>query len=81
MTTDIVLDALEQALYARHLERDPSLIQHRDRGSQYVLIRYNERLKEAGVEPSTGLPATRMSAEPGLGKQCTCRDHQPALQG
>ena len=42
MTTDFVLDALEQALYARHPERDPSLIQHRDRGSQYVLIRYSE---------------------------------------
>ena len=54
MTTDFVLDALEQALYARNPEDDPSLIHHRDRGSQYVSIRYSERLKEAGIEPSVG---------------------------
>tara|TARA_R110002124_G_scaffold185701_2_gene353232 strand:+ start:850 stop:1776 length:927 start_codon:yes stop_codon:yes gene_type:complete len=53
MTTDFVLDALEQALYARQPERD-SLIHHSDRGSQYVSIRYSERLSEAGVEPSVG---------------------------
>jgi len=54
MTTDFVLDALEQALYARQPERDGSLIHHSDRGSQYVSIRYSERLSEAGVEPSVG---------------------------
>ena len=54
MTTDFVLDALEQALYARQHERDGSLIHHSDRGSQYVSIRYSERLAEAGVEPSVG---------------------------
>ena len=54
MTTDFVLDALEQALYARQPERDGSLIHHSDRGSQYVSIRYSERLMEAGVEPSVG---------------------------
>lgn len=54
MTTDFVLDALEQALYARQPERDSSLIHHSDRGSQYVSIRYSERLAEAGVEPSVG---------------------------
>ena len=50
--TDFVLDALEQALY----ERQPadSLIHHSDRGSQYVSIRYTERLAEAGIEPSVG---------------------------
>ena len=52
MTTDFVLDALEQALYARQPERDSSLVHHSDRGSQYVSIRYSERLAEAGVEPS-----------------------------
>ena len=36
MRTDFVLDALEQALYARRTERDSSLIHHSDRGSQYV---------------------------------------------
>ena len=54
MTTDFVLDALEQALYARQPERDSSLVHHSDRGSQYVSIRYSERLDEAGVEPSVG---------------------------
>jgi len=54
MRTDFVLDALEQALYARQPERDNGLVHHSDRGSQYVSIRYTERLAEAGVEPSVG---------------------------
>ena len=48
-----VLDALEQALH----ERRPSggrLVHHSDRGSQYVSIKYSERLAEAGIEPSVG---------------------------
>lgn len=53
MRTDFVLDALEQALYARQPELG-SLIHHSDRGSQYVSIRYTERLAEAGIEPSVG---------------------------
>ena len=52
MHTDFVLDALEQALYARQPEL--GLVHHSDRGSQYVSIRYTERLAEAGVEPSVG---------------------------
>jgi putative transposase len=54
MRTDFVLDALEQALYARQPQRDRSLVIHSDRGSQYVSIRYSQRLAEAGVEPSVG---------------------------
>ena len=54
MHTDFVLDALEQALYARQPERDGALTHHSDRGSQYVSIRYSERLAEAGIEPSVG---------------------------
>ena len=54
MRADFVLDALEQALYDRQPERDQSLIHHSDRGSQYVSIRYSERLAEAGIEPSVG---------------------------
>jgi len=54
MRTDFVLDALEQALYARQPERNDALIHHSDRGSQYVSIRYSERLTEAGIEPSVG---------------------------
>jgi transposase InsO family protein len=54
MQTDFVLDALEQALYARRAERDGDLVHHSDRGSQYVSIRYSERLADAGIEPSVG---------------------------
>jgi putative transposase len=54
MHTDFVLDALEQALYARQPERGDALIHHSDRGSQYVSIRYTERLAQAGIEPSVG---------------------------
>jgi putative transposase len=53
MHTDFVLDALEQALYARQPELG-TLVHHSDRGSQYVSIRYTERLAEAGIEPSVG---------------------------
>ena len=52
--TDFVLDALEQALYARRPFDQGSLIHHSDRGVQYVSIRYTQRLAEAGVEPSVG---------------------------
>ncbi len=54
MRTDFVLDALEQALYARQPEPSDALVHHSDRGSQYVSIRYTERLAEAGIEPSVG---------------------------
>jgi transposase InsO family protein len=54
MHTQFVLDALEQALYARQPERDGALIHHSDRGAQYVSIRYSERLSEAGIKPSVG---------------------------
>jgi len=50
---DFVLDALEQALYERRPERD-ALIHHSDRGSQYISIKYTDRLAEAGIEPSVG---------------------------
>ena len=52
--TDFVLDALEQALYARRPVHKGGLIHHSDRGSQYVSIRYTERLAKAGIEPSVG---------------------------
>ena len=52
--TDFVLDALEQALYARQPVGHDSLIHQSDRGVQYVSIRSTERLAEAGIEPSVG---------------------------
>ena len=48
-----VLDALEQALCERRPLRG-GLVHHSDRGVQYVSIKYTERLKDAGVEPSVG---------------------------
>jgi transposase InsO family protein len=48
------LDALEQALHERRPVHDGGLVHHSDRGSQYVSIRYTERLAEAGIEPSVG---------------------------
>jgi putative transposase len=54
MRTDFVLDALEQALHARKPFDQGGLIHHSDRGSQYVSIRYTERLAEVGIEASVG---------------------------
>ena len=52
LRSDLALDALKQALYARrHNQR---LIHHSDRGVQYVSISYSERLVQAGIEPSVG---------------------------
>jgi transposase InsO family protein len=47
---DFVLDALEQALHERRPFAGSGLVCHSDRGSQYVSIRYTERLAEAGIE-------------------------------
>ncbi len=49
-----VLDALEQALHERRPVHSGGLVHHSDRGSQYVSIKYTERLAEAGIEPSVG---------------------------
>jgi transposase InsO family protein len=52
MRSDLVLDALEQALHDR--ETDGALIHHSDRGVQYLSMRYSERLADAGIAPSVG---------------------------
>ena len=52
LATELVLDALEQALHARRAGQ--GLIHHSDRGCQYLSIRYTERLAEAGIEASVG---------------------------
>ena len=52
LRTDLTLDALEQALWARGDIK--GLVHHSDRGCQYLSIRYTERLLEAGIEPSVG---------------------------
>jgi putative transposase len=54
LRSDLALDALEQALWARGRTGMDGLVHHSDRGVQYVSIRYTERLAEAGIEPSVG---------------------------
>ncbi len=54
LRTDLVLDALEQAVWERRPGDSGSLVHHSDRGVQYVSIRYTDRLGEAGIEPSVG---------------------------
>ena len=52
MHTELVLDALDQAIHQRNASQD--LVHHSDRGSQYLSIRYTERLLEAGIRASVG---------------------------
>ena len=52
MNAELVLDALEQALWARSDVK--GVVHHSDRGSQYLSIRYSERLTEVGAQPSVG---------------------------
>lgn len=54
LRTDLALDALEQAIWDRLDRASGQLIHHSDHGSQYLSIRYTERLAEAGIEPSVG---------------------------
>jgi putative transposase len=55
--TDLVLGALEYAIWGRSLDGDPAqrrLIHHSDRGAQYTAIRFTQRLADAGIQPSMG---------------------------
>lgn len=54
MRTDFVLDALEQAIYARGGSLPAGLVHHSDHGSQYLSMRYTDRLADAGAAPSVG---------------------------
>ncbi len=54
LRTDLALDALEMALWARRVRRATRLIHHSDRGVQYLAVRYSERLAAAGVVASVG---------------------------
>jgi putative transposase len=53
LRTDLALDALEMAIWRRQAQLD-GLVHHSDRGSQYLSIRYTERLAEAGAVTSVG---------------------------
>ena len=54
MATQFVLDALDQAVWQRKTRDNNDLIHYSDRGSQYLSIKYTERLVEAGIDPSVG---------------------------
>jgi putative transposase len=54
LRTDLALDALEMALWWRRAVALNGLIHHSDRGSQYLAIRYTERLAQAGAVASVG---------------------------
>ena len=54
LRTDLALDALEQAIYERRGSDAGDLVHHSDRGTQYLSIRYTERLADAGIELSVG---------------------------
>ena len=54
LRTDFVLDALDQAIYERCDDDIADRIHHSDRGSQYLAMRYTDRLTDAGIEPSVG---------------------------
>jgi transposase InsO family protein len=54
LRTDFVLDALEQALYDRQGADLAGLVHHSDRGTQYLSMRYTDRLADAGIAPSVG---------------------------
>lgn len=54
MRTDFVLDALAQAIYARGGTLPAGLVHHSDHGSQYLSMRYTDRLADEGIAPSVG---------------------------
>ena len=54
LATDFVLDALEQAIYDRCGAVANGLVHHSDRGTQYLSMRYTDRLAEADIAPSVG---------------------------
>ena len=54
MRTDFVLDALEQAIAERGGAQPTGLVHHSDQGTQYLSMRYTDRLTEAEIAPSVG---------------------------
>jgi putative transposase len=54
LRTDFVLDALEQSIHARGGARPAGLVHHSDQGTQYLSMRYTDRLADAGIAPSVG---------------------------
>ena len=73
LRTDLALDALEMALWRRQAQLE-GLVHHSDRGSQYLSIRYTERLAEAGAVASVGCRRRLLRQRPR-------RDDHRAVQG
>jgi putative transposase len=65
MTTQFVVEAVEQAIWTRSREdRDlTGLVAHHDHGSQYLSVAYSERLDSAGIRPSTGAVGSSYDCE------------------
>ena len=79
LRTDLALDALEQALYARVVGPRDALVHHGDRGAQYLSIRYTERLAQAGIEQSVG--SVGDSYDNALAGEAAKQNHHRAVQG
>lgn len=81
LRTDLALDALEQALYDRPITPAEPLVHHRDRGVQYLSIRYTERLAQAGIEPSVGSTGDSYVAGRGRGSRTSNSRHSSGSRG
>ncbi len=81
LRTDLCLDALEQAIWARKDEGLDELIHHSDRGSQYLSIRYTERLAEAGGVQSVGSRGDSFDKRPGGVRDRPLQDRAHLQQG
>jgi putative transposase len=83
LRSDLALDALEMAIWARGSENTDGLVHHSDRGVQYTSIRYTERLAEAGAARSVGskgdCPLTGQSLE--TRRSATRREARGSLPG
>ena len=66
MSTQFVLDALNQAVWQRKPKGDEGLIHHSDRGSQYLSIKYTERLSADKIDASVGTVGDSYDCEYGI---------------
>jgi hypothetical protein len=79
LATDFVLDALEQAIYDRRSAGVEDLVHHSDRGTQYLSMRYADRLAEAGIAPSVGSRGSRLETVR-FERACSARSVHPSLR-
>lgn len=68
MTTPLVLDAIEQAIWTREqagFTDLAGLVHHNDRGSQYTAVAFTDRLVQAGIDASIGATGSSYDCETG----------------